>query len=449
MEFICGEKGKTLILFEGFKFRFHLKLKGEINRWACCKKNCKSFLKLNEKNEILEKNLNHNHEKDSAKIQNRQILSNKLKRKAVEDISIRPSKILNRELQKNDVDTLTVQDMTRIRKNISHARRQEFPPLPRQLIDVHDALDSVNITTNRNEQFLLVNDKKENFVLFSTILNLIFLCNLTTIFVDGTFYTCPKFFKQIFTVHGFSQNLYIPLAFSMLLDKSINSYSNFFSYLVSECAKLNLTFAPPVIFVDFETSIHSAIKQIFPNSKIRGCRFDLGQCWWRKIQEFELTIEYKTANSEIGNFLKKFFGLAFLDPLEVNDCFIEDFMAIKPTNDKRVDDFCDYILENYVAEDCKFPPHIWAEFSSSLTRTTNCCESFHSKFKKNFNASQPKVFSPCKCFKRGSNRSLCQNEKQRRNEERDVGKRTFFARKNVTFAGTKNFKVRIRFSSLL
>lgn len=52
-------------------------------------------------------------------------------------------------------------------------------------------------------------------------------------------------------------------------------------------------------------------------------------------------------------------------------------MALKP-NDDRVDNLLNYFEKNYISLDSKFQPSIWTEFSNSLMRTTNACESFHS-----------------------------------------------------------------------
>jgi hypothetical protein len=53
-----------------------------------------------------------------------------------------------------------------------------------------------------------------------------------------------------------------------------------------------------------------------------------------------------------------FFGLAFLPTNDIEDCFV-DLMADEPLNDK-CSRFVDYILENYVTVNSKFPPTIWA-----------------------------------------------------------------------------------------
>ena len=58
-------------------------------------------------------------------------------------------------------------------------------------------------------------------------------------------------------------------------------------------------------------------------------------------------------------------------------------------NDKRVQLFCDYLLENHIDADSTFPPPVWPECSASSFRTTNACESFHDHFNALFYSAHP------------------------------------------------------------
>jgi len=42
--------------------------------------------------------------------------------------------------------------------------------------------------------------------------------------------------------------------------------------------------------------------------------------------------------------------------------------------------------------DSIFPPKIWGRFDKNIERTTNCCESFHSKLNKEFTSAHPSIF---------------------------------------------------------
>ena len=72
------------------------------------------------------------------------------------------------------------------------------------------------------------------------------------------------------------------------------------------------------MFADFEKAIHLAILSVWPSITLKGCRFHLGQSWYRKIQSIGLSSKYKI-DSDISKYLKYFFGLPFLRPDEVID----------------------------------------------------------------------------------------------------------------------------------
>lgn len=128
----------------------------------------------------------------------------------------------------------------------------------------------------------------------------------------------------------------------------------------------------------------------FPNSFIYGCIFHLTRSWYRKIQELGLSKVYKE-NCEEGSWLRKIFGLPYLEASEVGDCFVEELMSIQPNNDKIIK-FTDYLVDTYITGDSIFPPSLWAEQTSRSHRTTNSCESFHSHFGQNFYESHPSIY---------------------------------------------------------
>jgi hypothetical protein len=66
---------------------------------------------------------------------------------------------------------------------------------------------------------------------------------------------------------------------------------------------------------------------------------------------------YKRSDNDISDYLKCVFGIPFLKPEEVFDCFIDDLMTIKPIN-INVDKFYDYLLKTHIEQDALFPPNI-------------------------------------------------------------------------------------------
>jgi len=114
---------------------------------------------------------------------------------------------------------------------------------------------------------------------------------------------------------------------------------------------------PAVVFADFETAIHNAVTTVWPDLEVKACHFHLGQSWWRKIHSLGLSRQYGKKDSEVNQFLKKIFGLSLLPSAEVCDFFALEFLSSLP-NDKRVEQFCDYLLENYIDADSNFPPPV-------------------------------------------------------------------------------------------
>uniref|UniRef100_A0A2S2QZF7 Uncharacterized protein n=1 Tax=Sipha flava TaxID=143950 RepID=A0A2S2QZF7_9HEMI len=207
---VISEKGKIIIICDGFKFGFQKNLANDIKRWTCTKKTCSAYLKTNQRNEIQFENskLTHDCAKDSEQKINRQILSNDLKRKALEQLSERPAKLFNDKMKKFNVSTLTNSDVTYI-KNMNHSRNSIYPKLPQNVNEVHRILSSIEVKTFINENFLMVNDTINSLVMFSCNGNIKFLSTLSTIYVDGTFDYCPRYFCQLLTIHGFHNNYYI------------------------------------------------------------------------------------------------------------------------------------------------------------------------------------------------------------------------------------------------
>ena len=127
------------------------------------------------------------------------------------------------------------------------------------------------------------------------------------IFIDGTFKYCPKYFYQLYSLHGCKNGNAIALVFALLPAKSEDCYIKMWDLLIAACLERNLVLQPEVFHIDFEYAMHSAILTKFPNSTISCCRFHLGQSWWRKIQAVGLSVEYKDKSSEIGKCLTIFF----------------------------------------------------------------------------------------------------------------------------------------------
>jgi hypothetical protein len=55
-------------------------------------------------------------------------------------------------------------------------------------------------------------------------------------------FTLHKFFKQLFTVHGYKNGHYVPLVFAILTDKTAQSYEHCLQFVTSLCSVIICTY---------------------------------------------------------------------------------------------------------------------------------------------------------------------------------------------------------------
>lgn len=388
-----SKRGKELLFVNNFRYCFAEQLASGEKKWRCRTPKCSATIyTMGEDNLISRCNLNHAHPELVASVIQKQFLVVAAKRKATEELNVQPKRIVQSLLTKCDNSELTIGDLKSVKRSIYAERRKTFPSLPKNIKEVFETLENMKseISTNREEEFLIVNDSNHCIVIFSCMTNLEHLCKCKKIFMDGTFKYSSKYFVQLFTIHGQCNGHYIPLVFCLLKDKTSETYKQCLKFVSKKCEELSLQFRPAEVVIDFEMSIHKAVNSMWHNIKIIGCRFHISQAWWRKIQELGLTKHYKE-KTDIGKWIGYCFGLLFLEPDDVGDCFVFDLLPIAPENDK-IQAFMDYLVETYIEEDSTFPPEIWAAKCASSSRTTNACESFHSHLNKSFNFYHPNIF---------------------------------------------------------
>ena len=58
--------------------------------------------------------------------------------------------------------------------------------------------------------------------------------------------------------------------------------------LYEECKKLGIELNVTHVMLDFEAGLIKAFRKAMPDAVIQGCRFHLGQSWWRNMEKFGL-----------------------------------------------------------------------------------------------------------------------------------------------------------------
>ena len=132
--------------------------------------------------------------------------------------------------------------------------------MPESRADVH--FDGEWTKTASGEDFLMAEDGQgEDRVIMFVSIKL--FCEAQTIYVDGTFQTCPSLFYQVFTIQAFKNGRQFPLVCALLPNKSRATYVE----LVKQKAhSLHVCLEPQIILSDFELAIKQAVELSFPTT---------------------------------------------------------------------------------------------------------------------------------------------------------------------------------------
>ena len=107
----------------------------------------------------------------------------------------------------------------------------------------------MTVKTSKSEDMCLVNDVDSHIIIFSWTSNLRVLCTqVKEIIIHGTFKCCPKFFEQLYTIHGYSNCHYIPLVFALLVSKSEDPRCTSFAYYILENYIVRDSRFPPTLW---------------------------------------------------------------------------------------------------------------------------------------------------------------------------------------------------------
>ena len=107
---------------------------------------------------------------------------------------------LRRQERSTRTQRQPVSEFRSIRSSLTRARSESVPILPQ---DIHSVLIlSPWNETWSSERFLLHIDANVGIAIFCTDENLKILSKCKEIYIDGTFRSCPRPYKQFVTIHG-------------------------------------------------------------------------------------------------------------------------------------------------------------------------------------------------------------------------------------------------------
>ena len=253
--------------------------RGDRRYWKCVVPLCTATVNTHMDN-ITKQSNNHTHVANTARVKAESVLNIIKKRSASEATPI-PSiydeeraKLRSAEYMEANPDHEDViaelPTFYESRMTFYRARNKETPKLPTTRTDIQ--LEGKWTRTLAGDRFLLADDGDvHKILLFSTTRNLYNLTHADTIYGDGTFYTSPNQFTQLYTLHATVDNVMYPLVFSLLPGKSEDIYNRLFRLLKLACQQSGLHLSPQTFLTDFETATRNALLNAFPTVTLRSC----------------------------------------------------------------------------------------------------------------------------------------------------------------------------------
>ncbi|XP_062584465.1 uncharacterized protein LOC134246160 [Saccostrea cucullata] len=219
--------------------------------------------------------------------------------------------------------------------------------------------------------FLLCDDtdaQGNRILIFSTDSNLQHLCAADTVFSDGTFYSCTRFFTQLYTLHANVNGTMFPLVFGLLPNKSEATYNRFFVLLKDAVTDRQSVLTPEHWLLDFEIAARNAVQGNFPRTSIKGCFFHYTQCIWRKVQSCGLTTQFRE-DEDFHRLVRRAAVLPLVPEQQVEDVWFE---ALQDNEDDNQD--------------------VGRFKDNEGPRTTNAVEGWHHKFNRMCRRPHPNLF---------------------------------------------------------
>ncbi|XP_063435973.1 uncharacterized protein LOC134716888 [Mytilus trossulus] len=157
-----------------------------------------------------------------------------------------------------------------LKSSLNRQRKDLIQHLPTSLLNID--LQNEWTETKAAERFLLINNGTyDKIVVFAPDNNIQHLANNNnnTIYADGTFYTCPPIFEQLYTLHALIDGEMFPLVFALLPGKSEDIYTRFFSLLKTDCDCTQCQI-PTTFFIYYKSAVQNSVRSSFLGLDIKG-----------------------------------------------------------------------------------------------------------------------------------------------------------------------------------
>ncbi|CAM4830107.1 unnamed protein product [Rotaria magnacalcarata] len=288
------------------------------------------------------------------------------------------------------------------------------PSLPKRIEDIPFPLPQLYTLTKHDENFLLFDGQlgRNRGFIFASQDDIRYLASQKYWFADGTFYTSPSIFYQIYSVHAFDEGLSTPCIFALLADKQEQTYQDFFSVLMNKIKETSNIIQLESITIDFELAVKNVFHKSFPhvqNLLLNPIQMKMIS-YYSTFNKFYLFTTAFQNDENVRIWFRSFAAIALLPPEDMNESIQHSRTTYPTTYRKEINSFLKYHNKTY-GINSSFPPIMYNHYRNINPRTINHIEGRHNKWKKRSTKPHHDMYSCIDMFK--SEQLLASNERHR------------------------------------
>ena len=175
-------------------------------------------------------------------------------------------------VEENITDSVVKFPTIKTLKNTVHKqRRKNRPALPKTISNIPDPIPELYRLTKQNSNFLLYDGQlgeRRGFI-FASIEDIHYLANQKFWYADGTFYTSPSIFYQIYSIHAYDEGISTPCIYALLADKKEPTYDGLFTKLFDKMKEHCQTIQLQSITIDYELAVKNVVNKNLPHVNVR------------------------------------------------------------------------------------------------------------------------------------------------------------------------------------
>ena len=188
-----------------------------------------------------------------------------------------------------------VGNLDSLKRNIRNVQKGTHPKEPDSLSELE--IEGEWSETSTGQRFLVHDSGKKSsqrVIVFASNEGIRQLAMKGEWYMDGTFKTAPKLFKQLYVIRARLGQSAVTCAYALLTGKSQELYEEMLQAISRTAEELGFTLDPESVHLDFERPVISAVKNTFGSHvNTKGCFYHLTQSTWRKVQDLGLSSLYK------------------------------------------------------------------------------------------------------------------------------------------------------------